>query len=90
MHTDVIGVVEAIGEPPGGSSSRVIDSPGREVDLRCIAGQEVVVPDVDGGVSEHKDRSVEREITNRLRRRKVVVFFAIGNELKVVFFWFHK
>ena len=28
--------------------------------------------------------SVERAAMNKLRRRKVVVFFAIGNELKVV------
>ncbi|CAL9079888.1 unnamed protein product [Musa textilis] len=65
MHTDIIGVSEAIAEPPGGSSSREIDSPGREVDLRCIAGQEIVVPDVDGGVSEHKDSSVERAAKTR-------------------------
>lgn len=51
MITYVVDRVEAIGEPAGRSSTGIVDSIRKEVGL-WRTGQEVIVADIGGGVSE--------------------------------------
>ncbi|RRT42394.1 hypothetical protein B296_00057171 [Ensete ventricosum] len=56
LPADVVNAVEAIAEPPSWSSTGIIDSTRREVGFGCITRQEIIVPCVYGGVSEHINR----------------------------------